>query len=145
MSLVEKAEQAVDKEEAAKMAEKLLTEQFTLDDFLEELDRISAMGGLNDMMDMLPTNLLPKNMRGLSVDENELKRTKAVIQSMTAAERANPRIINGSRRARIARGSGTSVSDINALIKQFDMMKKMMKSIKGGKAGKRFKPGFPLA
>jgi signal recognition particle subunit SRP54 len=144
MSLVEKAEEAVDKETAAKMADKLLREQFTLDDFLEELDRISAMGGLNDMIEMLPKNLLPKDMRGLSVDENELKRTKAVIQSMTAEERANPKIINGSRRARIARGSGTRVSDINSLIKQFDMMKKMMKSMKGGKAGKRFKPGLPF-
>jgi signal recognition particle subunit SRP54 len=144
MSLVEKAEEAVDKETAAKMADKLLREQFTLDDFLEELDRISAMGGLNDMMEMLPKNLLPKDMRGLSVDENELKRTKAVIQSMTAEERANPKIINGSRRARIAGGSGTRVSDINSLIKQFDMMKKMMKSIKGGKASKRLKPGMPF-
>lgn len=145
MSLVEKAEDAVDREDAAKMAEKLLREQFTLDDFLEELDRISAMGGLSDMMEALPKNLLPKDMRGLSVDEKELKRTKAVIQSMTAEERANPKIINGSRRVRIARGSGARVSDINALIKQFDMMKKMMKSMKGGRAGKRFKPGFPFA
>lgn len=145
MSLVEKAEDAVDREDAAKMAEKLLREQFTLDDFLEELDRISEMGGLSDMMEALPKNLLPKDMRGLSVDEKELKRTKAVIQSMTAEERANPKIINGSRRARIARGSGARVSDINALIKQFDMMKKMMKSMRGGRAGKRFKPGFPFA
>lgn len=145
MSLVERAEEAVDREDAAKTAEKLLNEQFTLDDFLEELDRISAMGGLSDMMEMLPKNLLPKNVRGLSVDEDELKTTKAVIQSMTAEERLNPKIINGSRRARIARGSGASVSDVNALIKQFDMMKKMMKSIKGGKAGRRFNPGFPFA
>ncbi len=145
MSLVEKAEEAVDREDAARTAEKLLTERFTLDDFLKELDRISAMGGLNDMMEMLPKNLLPKDMRGLSVDENELKRTKAVIQSMTAEERANPKIMNGSRRARIAGGSGARVSDINALMKQFDMMKKMMKSMKGGKAVRRGKPGFPFA
>ncbi len=145
MSLVEKAEEAVNKEDAAKAAQKLLQEQFTLDDFLEELDRISAMGGLNDMMEMLPKNLLPKDMRGLSVDENGLKRTKAVIQSMTAGERSDPKIINGSRRARIAAGSGARVSDVNALLKQFDMMKKMMRSLKGGKAGRRLKPGFPFA
>jgi signal recognition particle subunit SRP54 len=143
LSLVEKAEAAVDKEEAVKTAEKLLKEQFTLDDFLVELDRVSAMGGLNDMMDMLPKNLMPKGMRGANVDENDLKKTKALIQSMTAAERANPKIINGSRRARIARGSGTNVSDVNALIKQFDMMKKMVKSLKGGRPG-RFNPGFSM-
>lgn len=144
LSLIAKAEEDADREEAAEKAKKYLNEEFTLDDFLDELDRISAMGGLNDMMDMLPKNLLPKDMRGLTVEETDLKRTKAVIQSMTLDERASPRIIDGSRRARIAKGSGTRVSDVNALIKQFETMKKMIKSLKGGKSSRRFKPGFPL-
>lgn len=139
LGLIEKAERAVDREEAAAMAEKMLKERFTFDDFLVQLDTLSKMGGLDDIIKMLPAQLAPKGLKDLRVPEKELVGVKAIIQSMTAEERANPKIINGSRRARIARGSGTSVGEVNQLLKQFEMMKKMIKSMSG--KGK-IKPGL---
>lgn len=139
LGLIEKAERAVDREEAAAMAEKMLKERFTFDDFLVQLDTLSKMGGLDDIIKMLPAQLAPKGLKDLRVPEKELVGVKAIIQSMTAEERANPKIINGSRRARIARGSGTSAGEVNQLLKQFEMMKKMIKSMSG--KGK-IKPGL---
>lgn len=130
LTLVERAEQAVDKEEAEELAKKLMREDFTLADFLAQLEQLSKMGGLNDMIGMLPKSMVPKGAGDLSVDESQMARTKAIIRSMTEEERMKPKVINGSRRARIAAGSGTNVSDVNALLKQFEMMKKMVKSLK---------------
>lgn len=141
VSLVEKAQENVDQEEAERVAARLLKDEFTLDDFLTQLEQIRKMGGLNDMIGMLPKHMMPKQMRGADVDETGLVVAKAVIQSMTSEERRNPKLINGSRRARIAAGSGTGVADVNALLKQFEMMRKMMKSMKGGKRRLPFPTG----
>jgi signal recognition particle subunit SRP54 len=111
------------------MAEKLQKEQFTLEDFLQQLEQIKKMGPLEDLLKMIPG--VGKQLKGLTVDEGALGRIQALIQSMTPQERRTPNIINGSRRKRIARGSGTSVQDVNKLLKQFRDMQKMMKSMKG--------------
>ena len=130
LTLVEKAEDVATREEAEELAKKLMREEFTLADFLTQLEQLSKMGGLNDMIGMLPKSMAPKGAGDLSVDESQIARTKAIIRSMTEEERMKPKVINGSRRARIAAGSGTRVSDVNALLKQFEMMKKMVKSLK---------------
>lgn len=143
LSLIEKAEGAVDQAETQELAARLRRAEFTLDDFLAQLEQISKMGGLNDMISMLPKQMLPKELRGVEVEESGLGRTKAIIQSMTKQERQTPKIIDGSRRARIARGCGATVTEVNGLIKQFDAMRKMLKSTQG-KTGKRGWPtGFP--
>ncbi len=130
VTLVEKAQEVVDEKEAARLAEKMRKADFDLEDFLSQLQQMKKMGPLGGMMKMMP------GMSGINIGEKEekmMKRTEAIIQSMTAAERRKPDILNGSRRARIAKGSGTQVSDVNALIKQFDQMRQLMKMLKGGK------------
>jgi signal recognition particle subunit SRP54 len=145
LSLVEKAQSVVDQEQAAELARKIREESFTLDDFAQQLRQLRSMGPLEQIMDMIPGI---KGMRGLpkemGAEADELKRYEAMIGSMTPGERANPAIINGSRRARIARGSGSSVSDVNRLLKQHAQLKKMMKNLKGmeGRLG-RLKGGLP--
>jgi signal recognition particle subunit SRP54 len=129
LTLVERAQEAVDQNTAMEMAEKLQKEQFTLEDFLQQLEQIKKMGPLEDLLKMIPG--VGKQLKGLTVDEGALGRIQALIQSMTPRERRTPNIINGSRRKRIARGSGTSVQDVNKLLKQFRDMQKMMKSMKG--------------
>lgn len=141
LSLVEKAEAAADEDEAKILAEKLVSERFTLEDYMVELDRISKMGDLRDMISMLPAGLMPKGIKDMHIDEKDITRTRAIIQSMTREERVNPKLINGSRRARIAAGSGTSVANVNGLLKQFEMMRKMIKTVKKGKKG-RWQPGL---
>lgn len=131
LSLIEKAEAAVDQKEAEEMARKMMKDELTLDDFLVQLDQVSKMGAIDEIMKMMPAQLAPKGLKNISVSEDDLKKIKAIIQSMTRDERSKPKIINGSRRSRIARGSGTVVSDVNKLLKQFEQMKKMMKSFKG--------------
>ncbi len=143
ISLIERAESAVDESEARALAEKLEREAFTLDDFLSQLEQISKMGGLNDMISMLPSHMLPKELRGAEVEESGLGRTKAIIQSMTSQERQTPRLIDGSRRARIARGSGTTVTEVNGLLKQFEAMRKMVKSAQGKSKKRGWPAGFP--
>ena len=143
ISLIERAETAVDESEARALAEKLERDAFTLDDFLSQLEQISKMGGLNDMISMLPKHMLPKELRGAEVEESGLGRTKAIIQSMTSQERQTPRLIDGSRRARIARGSGTTVTEVNGLLKQFDAMRKMVKSAQGKSKKRGWPAGFP--
>jgi len=123
----------MDEEEAARAAEKILKEGFDLEDFIKQIEQIQKMGGLNDMISMLPGKMLPKGLRGAEIDESGLARTRAIIQSMTVAERKAPKMINGSRRSRIAAGSGTTVTEVNGLLKQFDIMRKMMKSMTGKK------------
>ncbi|MGD8361294.1 MAG: signal recognition particle protein [Gemmatimonadota bacterium] len=131
LSLVERAQEAVDTESALEMAEKLRKEQFTLDDFLAQLEQLKKMGPLEDLLKMIPG--MGRKMKGLSVDDKALVRVQALIQSMTPEERRNPGVLNGSRRKRIARGSGTSVQEVNHLLKQFRDMQKMMKMMKNRK------------
>ncbi len=140
LSLIEKAESSFDQKKAREMEEKLRTQQFTFDDFLDQLEQIRNMGPIGDMLNMLP-GVPSKQMKNLNVDEKELNHIQAIIQSMTRDERTNPGIINGSRRKRIARGSGTSVQQVNKLIKQFEQTRKMMKQFSGAGMDKLKKKG----
>ncbi|ETW95892.1 MAG: hypothetical protein ETSY2_47445 [Candidatus Entotheonella gemina] len=134
LSLIEKAEQTIDEETAAELEQKLRKASFTLEDFQDQLKQIKKLGSLDSIISMIP-GMKKANLP--SVDDSELKRVEAIISSMTLEERRNHLIINGSRRKRIARGSGTEVGDVNRLIKQFTQTQKMMKSIMGGqKKGK---------
>jgi len=132
LSLIEKAESAVDEEEALKMAEKLKKNQFTFSDFLSQLDQLKKMGPMDQLMGMLP-GMNSKAMKDVNVDEKDMKHIEAIILSMTPRERDKPALINGSRRKRIAVGSGTSVQQVNRLLKQFEQMKKMMKKFNNPK------------
>ncbi|NNE91665.1 MAG: signal recognition particle protein [Verrucomicrobiales bacterium] len=127
VGLVEKAAEAIDEEEAMKMAEKMKKASFDFNDFLSQMKMMKKMGGLGDIMGMIP-GLGAKMPADLDVDEKRLKHTEAIILSMTPKERTRPEIIKGSRRKRIANGSGTTVTQVNSLLKQFGQMRKMMKS-----------------
>lgn len=142
VSLVEKAQAVVDAEQAVKLEKKLRRLEFDLEDFMEQLRQVKKMGPLQDIMALMPGNQ-SKAFKGMQVDEQALVRVEAMISSMTWSERANPHIINGSRRKRIAAGSGTSVQEVNRLLNQFEMIKKMMKMMnhKGGGA-RRMPFGF---
>jgi signal recognition particle subunit SRP54 len=131
LTLVEKAEQQFDEEQAAELERKIRKEQFTLDDFLDQLKQIRKMGPLSGLLKMIPG--MGAQLGNVKVDDRELDRLQAIITSMTPEERANPQILNGSRRRRIARGSGTSVQAVNQLVKQFGQMKKMMRQLQRGK------------
>ncbi len=126
LTLIEKAEEAVDAKESEKLAKKMLKNQFTFNDFLKQLQSIKKMGSLESIMRMIP-GLGHKLPADLKIDDNALKHVEAIIQSMTDKEREKPDILNGSRRLRIAKGSGRTVMEVNRLIRQFDDMKKMMK------------------
>jgi signal recognition particle subunit SRP54 len=139
LTLIEQAEQAFEKEQAEAAAEKLLEGQFTLEDFLAQLQQIKKMGPLGGLLKMMPG--MPKEVKDAEVDDDALKPIEAIIHSMTPEERAMPQIINGSRRHRIARGSGTSPTEINRLIKQFSEMQKMMKRFGGLGSKKRGRLG----
>jgi signal recognition particle subunit SRP54 len=132
LSLIEKAEQQVDEDEAEALQEKMRRDQFTLDDFLKQMKQVRKMGPLSGIIGMLPGMGAMKQLKNADVDERELDRVQAIILSMTPQERANPGIINGSRRKRIANGSGTRVQNVNALVKQFDQMRVLMKSMANG-------------
>ena len=125
VSLVEKAQDAVDVDQALELQKKLRTASFTFDDFLEQLDQVRKMGPMDQLLQMIPG--AGKALKGIQVDEDAFVYVEAIIRSMTYEERGNPRILNGSRRRRIARGSGCSIQDVNRLIKQFNTMQKMMK------------------
>ena len=132
LTLIEQAQEAFDSDEAAKVAEKFKTDSFTLDDFLGQMQQLKKMGSLKNMMGMLPGAGKMKEQLD-NFDEREITRTEAIIQSMTPAERANTKLLNGSRRLRIAKGSGMTVTDVNALVKRFEQAAKMMKTVaKGG-------------
>jgi signal recognition particle subunit SRP54 len=137
LTLIEKAEATFDQEQAQQATEKLRKGQFTLDDFLDQMRQVRKMGPLQNVIAMLPG--VPKELKNADVDERELARVEAIICSMTAEERREPTIINGSRRLRIARGSGTTTADVNAMLKQFKMVQGMMKQMmKPGKGKRRF-------
>jgi len=132
LTLIEKAESVVDKKKADKLAKKLRQSTFTLEDFLEQLQHIKKMGSLDQIMDMIPgINKLKQLKNAPKPDEKELAKTEAIIRSMTKKERQNHKIINGSRRKRIASGSGTSVAEVNRVIKSYAAMLKMMKKMRG--------------
>ena len=133
LSLIEKAEKQVDEQEAVDLQEKLKKQQFTLEDFLQQMRQVRRMGPLGNIVGMLPGMGALKQLKNADVDERELDRVEAIILSMTPAERANPSLINGSRRKRIAQGSGTRVQAVNQLVKQFDQVAKLMKQVATGK------------
>ena len=147
LSLVEKAQQTVDQDKAQELVRKLREDSFSLDDFREQLRQLRKMGPLDQIMGMLPFGKMLKGAPAeLDGEQADLGRFDAIISSMTPPERSRPEIINGSRRQRIARGSGTSVQDVNRLLKQYAQLRKMMKQFKGmeGKLGKlKGLPGFP--
>lgn len=125
VSFVEKAQEQFDAEEAKKLQKKIAKNQFDFNDFLQQLQQIKKMGGVKDIASMLPG--MGNSMKDADIDEKAFKQTEAIIQSMTPQERSNPQVINGSRRKRLATGSGTTIQDVNRLIKQFEDMHKMMK------------------
>ena len=141
LSLIEKAEAAFDEKKALEMQKKMRSEQITLNDFLDQMQQLKNMGSMQDILGMLPGG---NKLANLSVDEKQLKRTEAIVQSMTFAERENPSIINGSRRRRIAAGSGVTVQDVNRLLNQFEQMKKMFKQLTGKRGKKRGLMGLPF-
>jgi signal recognition particle subunit SRP54 len=131
MTLVEKAEREFDEKKAEELERKIRRQEFTFDDFLDQLHQVRRMGPVSGLLKMIPG--LGSQLSGLKIDDRELDRVQAIITSMTPEERANPSILNGSRRRRIALGSGTNVSAVNQLVKQFGQMQKMMRSLSQGK------------
>jgi signal recognition particle subunit SRP54 len=139
IGLIEKAEQAFDQKEAQKQAQKMMSGEFSLEDFLQQLKQIKKMGPISQIMEMMPGNLgqMAKTVNPRDA-EKQLKQTEAIINSMTLRERRSPDILNASRRRRIASGSGTDVQDVNRLIKQYRDIKKLMKTFQ--KSGGRGLP-----
>ena len=130
LTLIEKAEAVIDREKARKMEEKLRRAEFTLDDFMDQLAQMRQMGPIDQILSMMPGLGNVKALKGLSVDEKQLSRIEAIVNSMTKEERLRPEVINGSRRRRIAAGSGTSVQEVNSLLKQFAQTRKLLKQFK---------------
>ena len=139
LSLIEKAQQDVDESKAKDLEKKMRTSSLTLDDFLEQLDQVKNLGPLDEIMKMIPGMNKMKGMDKLNMSDKQIDHIKAIIQSMTLAERNNPDILNVSRKKRIAKGSGRSLQEVNRLMKQFNDMKKMMKQFSGGGKGKKGK------
>ena len=146
MTLIEKAEKTYDQDQARESAERMMKAQFTLDDFLVQMREMKKLGPLQDLLAMLPGlpggGGLGNQLKDMEIDEKDMVRAEAIISSMTVEERRNPAIIHGSRRLRIARGSGTTTQDVNGLLKEFDQARKMMKSMMGGRRMPRI-PGMP--
>lgn len=141
LTLIEKAEANVEAEQAKALMKKIQKDEFTLEDFLDQMRQVQKMGPLDQLLGMLP-GLKPKQLQGLKFDEKSMKHLEAIIQSMTPQERRMPQIINASRRRRIARGSGRPVQEVNRLLNQFEQSKKMMKQL--GKLGKGGLPRLPF-
>lgn len=145
LSLIEKAEAQIDEERAKELSQKIKKAEFDYDDFLESMNQIKGMGGIGDILSMMPG--MGSQFKDVQVDENQMKRTEAMILSMTPEERANPNIMNPSRKKRIAEGSGVTVAQVNQLAKSFSQMKKVMKQFSGqlsGKGAKRGRFKFPF-
>jgi signal recognition particle subunit SRP54 len=146
LTLIEKAVSAVDEEKAEKIAAKLREAEFTLEDFQDQLSQMKSMGPIDQLIGMIP-GMNARQLQGLEVDDSHLKKIEAIIQSMTPEERRRPEIIGGSRRKRIAQGSGTRVQDVNRLLKQFSQTKQMLKQLSGSQGsprGRRKKGMFSL-
>lgn len=145
LSLIEKAQSVFDEKKAMELEKKMRTQQFTFDDFLDQLQQMKKMGPMSSLLEMIP-GMNSSKLKGMEVDEKELVRVEAIIRSMTKKERLNPDIINGSRRKRIAAGSGTTIQDVNRVMKNFEQSKKMMKQFAGMekdmKKGKKKMPFF---
>ena len=137
VSLVERAQEQFDEEQARKLKKKLIKDQFNFNDFRDQIAQIKKMGNLKDLASMIPG--MGKALKDIDIPDDAFKQTEAIIDSMTPAERENPEIINTSRKERIARGSGTSVVEVNKLLKQFEQTRKMMKSVAGGALQKQMK------
>ena len=149
LSFIEKASTEFDQKKAVEMQRKLIENEFTLEDFRDQLRQIRKLGPLSGLLDMMPKVGMLKELKDVKVDETEINRVVAIIDSMTVKERDNHMIINGSRRRRIAKGSGTSVQEVNQLLKQYAQARKMMKSLSGGFMGRKLgkmkmPPGFPF-
>jgi signal recognition particle subunit SRP54 len=140
LTLIEKTQSVYSEQQAEELARKLQKSQFTLDDFLAQLRQVRKMGSMTDIMKMIPG--LSKALPNVEIDEKDVSRVEAIICSMTRRERERPEILNGSRRKRIAAGSGTQVSDVNRLVKQFEASRQMMKQLGGMKRGRM--PKLPL-
>ena len=145
LTLVEKAQSAFDEKKAIELEKKIRNQQFTFEDFLEQLLQMKNMGPINQLLDMMP-GINAGKLKGMEVDDREFVKIEAIIKSMTKKERQDPSILNGSRRKRIAYGSGTNIQDVNKLIKNFEQTKKMMKQFAGMekdiKKGKKKLPFF---
>jgi signal recognition particle subunit SRP54 len=149
LSFIEKASEQIDQKKAVEMQRKLLDNDFTLEDFRDQLKQVRKLGPLSSLLDMMPKVGMLKELKDVKVDEKEIGRVVAIIDSMTPKERDNHMIINGSRRRRIAKGAGTTVQEVNNLLKQYAQARKMMKSLSGGFMGKKMgkmklPPGFPF-
>jgi signal recognition particle subunit SRP54 len=149
LSFIEKASVELDQKKAVEMQRKLIEKEFTLEDFRDQLRQIRKLGPLSGLLDMMPKVGMLKDLKDVKVDEGEINRVVAIIDSMTHKERDNHMIINGSRRRRIAKGSGTSVQEVNQLLKQYAQARKLMKSLSGGFLGRKLgkmkmPPGFPF-
>jgi signal recognition particle subunit SRP54 len=142
LTLIEKAQETVDAQKAKEMEEKLRKAEFTLEDFLDQLQQMKKMGSFQDILGMIPGLGTGKQLKNIQVDDKELVRVEAIIQSMTLQERKHPEIINGRRKQRIAGGSGTRVQDVNKLLKQFAQMKKLFKQFGEGGTLKKAKKGM---
>ncbi len=140
VSLVERAQEQYDEEEAKRLQKKIAKNQFDFNDFIAQIQQIKKMGNLKDLVSMIPG--IGKALKNVDIDDNAFKSIEAIIYSMTPSERSNPAILNGSRRQRIAKGSGTTVQDVNKLIKQFDETRKMMRMITSAKPGSKKFPSF---
>ena len=137
LTLVEKAQQTVDKQQAVEMQRKLRTATFDLNDFLIQMKQIRQMGSLDQLMEMIPgMNQMAKQLPAGALDEGQFKQIEAIISSMTLEERGAPNMINGSRRRRISRGSGTTLQEVNQLLNQFRQVQKMMRNLSRGKGPK---------
>jgi signal recognition particle subunit SRP54 len=137
LSIIEKVEAEVDQKQAEEMQRKLIENEFTLEDFRDQIRQLRKLGPLESILSMMPQVGLLKDLKNVKVDEKEITRVVAIIDSMTPKERANHMLVNGSRRRRIARGSGTTVQEVNQLLKQYSQMRKMMKSFSGGFLGRK--------
>jgi len=150
LSLIERVEETIDQKQAEEMQRKLIEDDFTLGDFRDQMKQIRKLGPLESLLGMMPQVGMMKDLKNVKVDENEINRLVAIVDSMTPKERSNHMIINGQRRKRIAKGSGTSVQEVNNLLKQYAQMRKMMKSFTGGggflgkRLAKMMPPGLPF-
>ncbi len=137
LGFIEKMEENIDRKSAEEMQRKLIENEFTLDDFRNQIKQLKKLGPLESILGMMPQVGILKDLKNVKVDDNEISRIVAIIDSMTPHERSNHMIVNGSRRRRIAKGSGTSVQDVNNLLKQYAQARKMMKTFSGGFMGKK--------
>jgi len=141
LTLIDKAQAAFTEEQAEKMAQKMMESKFDLNDFMEQFDQLAKMGDLNEVLAMVPGASKMKLDKDAKIDQKEIARMKAIIQSMTPQERSNPKVLNYSRKKRIASGSGTNITDINKILKQYEQIRDMMKSMNGMKGKKGFMKG----